>query len=183
MKSYSIIPILLIATFLISGCVPYDEGVLADYEVLDTYCLDISNDVTMKSLGNRQDQVFAGLIYLYLNCQNSETYYVSILEPTKECLYGFDGEIARLWYEGIGEDDLLISEESKRIIEEDIGFSLWKSFGRIAYEFEMENGISKMTDSQMILSRGYQGYLENGITYSTLINYTVYVIDHPGRCE
>ena len=153
------------------------------YEVLDLFCIDSGAGVEMKSLGNRNDQVTDGLIYLYQDCQNSAEYYITILEPTKECLYSFNGEIIKLWYNSIRQDNFFIPESSKRIIESDIGFTLWKSFARLSYEFKIKNGISQMTDSQLMLSLGYEDYLENGITKSTLSNIIVYEINNPLNCE
>jgi len=153
------------------------------YEVLDSYCVDRGAGVNMKSLGNRDDQVTEGIIYLYKDCQNSEKYYITILEPTKRCLYSFNGEIIKLWYNSIEQDDFFIPEASKGIIESDTGFFLWKSYARLSYEFEIENGISEMTDSQMMLSLAYKNYLENGITESTLYSIIEYETNDPFNCE
>jgi len=153
------------------------------YEVLDSFCVDSGAGVEMKSLGERGDQVREGLIYLYKDCQNSENYYITILEPTKECQYSFNGEIIKLWYNSIGQDNFFIPEASKGIIESDTGFFLWKSYARLYYEFEMENGISGMTDSQLMLSLAYKDYLENGITKSTLYSIIGYETSNPLNCE
>ena len=153
------------------------------YGVLDSFCVDSGAGVDMKSLGSRDEQVRAGLIDLYRSCQNSGYYYITILEPTKECLYSFNGEIIKLWYSGIGQDDFFIPEESKQIIEADTGFFLWKSFARLSYEFRIKNGISEMTDSQLSLSLGYEDYLENGITKSTLYSIIRHETSNPLNCE
>ena len=153
-----------------------------NYEVLEFFCVNSGAGVDMKSLGNRDDQVREGIIYLYQDCSDSEKYYITILEPTKECLYSFNGEIIKLWYSGIGQDDFFIPEESKRIIEADTGFFLWKSFARLSYEFRIKNGISEMTDSQLSLSLGYEDYLENGITKSTLYSIIGYETSNPLNC-
>jgi len=154
-----------------------------NYEVSNFFCVNSGAGVKMKSLGNRQEQVTDGLIYLYKDCQNSESYYITILEPTKSCQYSFNGEIIKLWYSGIGQDNFVIPEESKSIIEADKGFFLWKSFAKLSYEFKMKNGISQMTDSQLMLALGYEDYLENGITKSTLSNIIVYEANNPLNCE
>lgn len=154
-----------------------------NYEVSNFFCVNSGAGVEMKSLGNRQEQVTDGLIYLYKDCQTSESYYITILEPTKSCQYSFNGEIIKLWYNSIGQDNFVISEASKRIIESDIGFTLWKSFAKLSYEFKIKNGISQMTDSQLGLALGYEDYLENGITKSTLIHIIVYEANNPLNCE
>ena len=161
----------------------YENYLEEKYGVLDSFCVDSGAGVDMKSLGSRDEQVRAGLIDLYRSCQNSEYYYITILEPTKECLYSFNGEIIKLWYSGIGQDDFFIPEESKKIIEADTGFFLWKSFARLSYEFRIKNGISEMTDSQLSLSLGYEDYLENGITKSTLYSIIGYETSNPLNCE
>jgi hypothetical protein len=153
------------------------------YEVLESFCVNNGAGVEMKSLGQRENQVTEGLIYLYEDCQKSEKYYITILEPTKECQYSFNGEIIKLWYNSIGQDNFFISEESKRIIESDTGFFIWKSNARFSYEFEMKNGISKMTDPQLRLSWAYKDYLKNGITKSTLYSIIAYEISEPLNCE
>lgn len=154
-----------------------------DYEVKWFFCNSDTSSVEMTSLGNRQDQVTTGLIYLYEDCPDLSEYSVSILEPTKECFYSFNGEVTRLWYESIRQDSFPIPEESQIIIESDIGFSLWKLLARSSYEFEIENGSSEMTLQQQMLSSAYKNYLENGITRSTLYSVIDYEIDNQYNCE
>lgn len=61
--------------------------------------------------------------------------------------------------------------------------SFWKIFAKISYESEMKNGISNMTDYELMLSSGYKDYLKNGITTSTLYHIIAYEIGDPIRCE
>jgi len=154
-----------------------------DYKVTDFFCTQ-SAYVDMVSSGNREDQVISGLIYLYEDCPDLSSYHVTITESTRECLYSLNGEVVKYWYEGIGEENQLISEESKRIIENDIGFTLWKSQAKYYFEFESMNGISDMTIQQMSLSGAYKDYLENGITRTTI--YSIihdYEINGQFNCE
>jgi len=153
------------------------------YEVLDSFCVDSGTGVDMKSLGSRDEQIRAGLISLYDSCPNSEYYYVTILEPTKECQYSFNGEIIKFWYNSIGQDNFVIPEASKKIIEEDAGFIIWRSWASVYYVDAELNGISEMTDSQLGLSLAYKDYLENGITKSTLYSIIAYETSNPLNCE
>lgn len=153
------------------------------YDVLDYSCSDMWGSVDMKSLGNREDQIRAGLLYLYKDCQDPASYSITILEPTKECFYSFNGEIIKLYYNNTGQDTFVISEASKKIIESDTGFHVWKTYGQIAYNFEMKNGISNMTSYQLGIYWGYKDYLENGITKSTLYYVIEYEIGNPNRCK
>jgi hypothetical protein len=153
------------------------------YEISHFSCGDTYGIVTMKSLGNREEQILLGLMSLYEDCPNPEKQSITIIEPTKECNYFFSGEIIKQWYIGTREDNYLIPETSKRIIEEDMYFIFWKSFGKTAYEFEIKYGASELTDIQFILSWGYKDYLENGITETALINYMIYEIKDPRNCE
>lgn len=153
------------------------------YEVSNYYCVNNGANVDMKSLGSRNDQIMDSLIYLYRDCPKAENYRITIFEPTKTCVYSFNGEIIRPWYESTGKNDIFVSEESKKIIEDDMGFKLWKLVARMAYDSETKNGISKMTEFEQILSLSYKDYLQNGITKSTLINYVYFEINNRDNCE
>ena len=163
------------------------------YEVTSFYCADKDwteesvlegiSSVDMMSLGDREDQIIDGLISISQACPPSKTFYITILEPTKECLYAFNGEVVRLWFEGIGQD-LVISEESKKIIQEDSHFFFWETNAKYYYQFEMVNGISNMTIQQMSLSSAYKDYLKNGITRNTLHSMIYdYEINSRSTCE
>lgn len=149
-----------------------ESALKEDYEVKRLSCGPSLNPpqafVDMISLGDRKDQLISGLIYLYKDCPKESRYTVSIIEPTRECLYSFNGEAARLWNEGIGQDNPTISEESKRIIENDMDFKIWKIQAEQAYKDELRYGFLNLTERQYILSSAYQGYIKNGITETTI---------------
>ncbi len=178
-----ILIILGILWFLSSSSNSGEKYLKEKYEVLESFCVDSGAGVDMKSLGSRDEQVRDGLINLYRDCQNSEYYYITILEPTKGCLYSFNGEIIKLWYNSIGQDNFVIPEASKKIIEEDAGFIIWRSWASVYYVDEELNGISGMTASQLMLSLAYKDYLENGITKSTLYSIIGYETSNSLNCE
>ncbi len=153
------------------------------YDVLEYLCYDSFGSVEMKSLGNREDQIRDALSSLYQDCHDSERYSITILESTKECFYSFNGEVIRIVYDHVGEDNFVIPESSKKIIESDDQFSFWKIFAKASYEFEMKNDISNMTGYQFMLSSSYKDYLENGMTRSTLYSIMAYEMDFPDKCK
>ena len=153
------------------------------YEVLDSYCTKESASVDMESLGNREKQITSSLISLYHDCKDRKDYYITILEPTKECFYDFNGEVVRLWYEGAGEDYIYIPNEAKAIIESDTNFIFWEAFGNYSSIFEAKNGILKMEDYQISHSHSYRDYLKNGLTKNTLISIIDYEGHSPYACE
>src|SRR3989344_715445 len=169
----------------------YLEG--EGYKVNFFYCTDKDwteesilegiSSVSMNSLGNREDQITDALISLSESCPPSKTIFVTILEPTKECFYSFNGEVVRLLYEGIGQDNQLISDESKRIIENDISFFLWKSEAKHYFELESMHGISDMTFQQRVISSAYKDYLENGVTRKTIYSIIDYERNGQFNCE
>jgi hypothetical protein len=154
-----------------------------NYEILDTLCTKEWGGVDMISLGNREDQIRSSLIELYKYCPNPELYSITILEPTKECNYFFNGEVVKHWYKSIGQDYYVIPQESKRIIEADTRFFFWETLGKRAYETKMKDGISKMTISEMMLASAYEDYLENGLTKNTLMSIIDYESNSRFGCE
>ncbi|MEK6934152.1 MAG: hypothetical protein AABW75_04740 [Nanoarchaeota archaeon] len=58
--------------------------------VLENSSLE-GGSITMKSFGNRENQVWKGLFALNRVYPNALTYHITLIEPTKECSYLIDG--------------------------------------------------------------------------------------------
>lgn len=157
------------------------------YEVNSFYCtekgwsneniLEGISSVDMKSLGNREDQIIDGLISISQACPPSKTIFVTIIEPTRECLYSFNGEVVKVWLEGLRQDNQSIPEESQRVINESSDFKYWEMQARRDYEDCiylkkcLEIGREDCLDLNKecsALSYAYENYLENGITRNTI---------------
>jgi hypothetical protein len=139
--------------------------------------------IDMVEQGDRVDQLFYGLMSLYEDCPNSEVYSIHISETMEECYYFFGGTLIRAWFESVNQDGL-ITEESKRLIENDTSFSDWLNLGQGWYEFIQENGTSELySDRYLFLSRSYEYYIENGITKELLDDYMWDEMIYPYACD
>ena len=153
-----------------------------EYDVSYFACNDEFGFVKMKSLGNREDQILHGLISLQDDCPDSEEYAIRILEPTKECSYFFGGVPTRIWQESLNQD-ILISEENKMLIETDTRFSTWVSFGKAYYELGQEYGTSEMDTYVLRSYVAYKEYLEKWVTQEILTFYMLDEMDNKYNCE
>jgi hypothetical protein len=204
MKFYTVIPILLIVAIIIGGCTgtadyggstgptSYEnsDGFFAksgedrlkeDYEVSYFGCTNDYGMVDIESWGNRDDQIVDGLKALSKDCPDSETYSIHILDSRVDCDYYFGGKPIRVWME-LSEENSLITEENKRLIEADTRFSNWLSRVQTYYTLEQQSGTSGMTDYEQMLSASYKYYLENEITDDTLTYYIMGEINNPHTC-
>jgi hypothetical protein len=109
-KAVLILGCLIISLIFVSGCLEppktplekFQEHVTEDladygYEVINVGYIDHPSTVsiayvTMKSLGNREDQVRNGWLALYswdkyAGFNNTNSYMITILAPTNECIY------------------------------------------------------------------------------------------------
>ena len=173
--SLTIIGIYLIFSFIYGALNPGKVFLEEDYEV-DYFSCGVleppTAQVEMKSLGNREDQVRRGLIYLSMDCPDSTRYSISIIEPTRECNYFFNGEIIRMWLSEYNES---LSQEQKETIENDLDFIYWK--------FIAEKDYSDPNKRYSELGYAYEDYLENGITKLTALSMVYYKINDQTNCE
>lgn len=169
-----IILIISSAYYFILSITPQFSGLgrlKEDYEVLSYSCGADIVHLEMKSLGSRSDQVYEGIIYLFADCPGSNKYFLSVIEPTKSCIYGFDGEIIKFYRS----ESKFLSKESEKIINESLDFKLWEGEARLSYSDPNKKG------SQ--LSFDYEHYLENGITKTTIRSIIDNEINDRSSCE
>src|SRR3989344_4493432 len=106
----------------------FQRNLEEDYKVLSFSCLDEFEDtighVEMKSLGDRNDQVWSGLIDIAYECPGMDRYYIKIIEETKECGYSINGDIYRAYHgEQINNTKIMNSIEYlvwKKYVKEEI---------------------------------------------------------------
>lgn len=143
-----------------------------DYEVLFFDCMDSppltpSPMVEMKSLGDRTEQVWAGLIYLHGDCPNGETYHINIIEESKECAYIIDGSVIRGYIGG---------EINDTEIMDTLDYLFWENYVK-EEQIKLSSGTA---DSSIFLSsvdRGrYEKMNETGITPEILFDIIEYNI-------
>ena len=87
-------------------------GYLSENTTLETAYLK------MKSLGNRNDQVWDGLFSLESVYPNAPEYSIRILEPTQECWYEIYGELYGAY---LGSEELILNDE---VVDSLTAFSL-----------------------------------------------------------
>jgi len=99
------IAIILLINYFFMGSsddLDYKEARVKDlirdrYEVISVGLMDLSYNeslayVDMKSFGNRNDQVWEGMIALGIIYENASKYMVSIFEESQRCDYIIDGD-------------------------------------------------------------------------------------------
>ena len=144
-----------------------------DYEVLFFDCMDSSSFippspmVEMKSLGDRTEQVWGGLIYLHGDCPNGESYYINIIEETQECGYIIEGSVIRGYISG---------EINDTEIKDTLDYKVWEDY----VKKELIKISSGTADSSVFLSSidraRYEKINETGITPEILFDIIEYNI-------
>jgi len=103
-----------------------------DYGYNDVMVSDISPSfayVEMKAIGNREEQVSTGLIFLGNKYKDAGEYDVIILTESEECRYSIDGEIYRAYLFTLShywstDNPILMN---KTDIEEKLDYMIWAS--------------------------------------------------------
>ncbi|GAG14715.1 unnamed protein product [marine sediment metagenome] len=136
-----------------------------DYDVLYFSCgykddnIDTGAFVKMKSYGDRNNQIWSGLIYLHMDCPDEdEMYSVVIIEETKECWYNINGLILQGYFE-------------EEFNEEEIGgtddYKAWEGYAKVE-QAKQYYGTEDPFDTSYVAVDLYEEIEEKGITNAVL---------------
>jgi hypothetical protein len=86
------------------------------YEVISVGSYGTSNNsyayLNMKSLGNREEQVWNGLTNLWVIYKNASSYSVTILSPIDECYYYVEGTYMSAWNRALHGETIFFQDGS-----------------------------------------------------------------------
>ena len=128
----------------------------------------------MKSLGNRQDQVWAGLISLKTTYPEVDKYTVTIMEEKSECLYVIEGVILKPYLASLTGEVTIDSVK----VKETLPYLMWSLFAKLEYEKKL-----KGENYDFSTAASYRRLMETGLDvrhFPWIINFQ---IDDPSRCE
>ncbi len=131
--------------------------------------------VYMKSLGNRNNQVWDVLLRLGVACPNAEKYYVKIIEETQECHYFVDGYILATYLNSLGQGQIDINDER---VKGTIDYNMWKIYAK--EEVIKQNSGNLDTDFTAVFY--YKEMNEKGIIGGVLSSIIDYDIE-TGHCR